>query len=549
MKKILVLAALLVVVALGIWLGLPAYRASKEKKFAAQAMEALVKGENRQALLNAQQVMVLNSNNVTACRVLAELSDLARSPNALVWRRRVAEIEPTRSNKLMFASAALRYEQPPFPLAVQTLAELGDGSNDVAFQLVSAQLALKQNRIADGEKHLQQAIRLEPANESHRINLGVIRLESRDAAVSAVARAELEQRTGNAQALRALLVHHTSRRRFAEAEQYSAALLKLTNSVWSDKLEHLTVLRGAQSPQFDSFLATLQRSAATNVFAAAELVTRLTELGAATNAIDWVKSLPVATQKEPPLPVVVASAYFSLARWRELEEQLNAGVWPERDFVRKALLTYAVRKQGGTDAAAAHWRDAVKLAGERPELLGALAQMANGWGWTNETESTLWRAAKDFPKERWPLESLQNGFLRQRHTRGVLEVNALMLERQPTNIVAQNNWASLALLLNTNVVRAHELARQVYERGTNNFAFVSTYAWSLHVQGKSAEALKLMDTLQPAELNDPSVAGYYGAILVAAGQKEKARTYLDRTTGAQLLPEEMQMVADARRKL
>ena len=217
MKKILVLAALLVVVALGIWLGLPAYRASKEKKFAAQAMEALVKGENRQALLNAQQVMVLNSNNVTACRVLAELSDLARSPNALVWRRRVAEIEPTRSNKLMFASAALRYEQPPFPLAVQTLAELGDGSNDVAFQLVSAQLALKQNRIADGEKHLQQAIRLEPANESHRINLGVIRLESRDAAVSAVARAELEQRTGNAQALRALLVHHTSRRRFAEA--------------------------------------------------------------------------------------------------------------------------------------------------------------------------------------------------------------------------------------------------------------------------------------------------------------------------------------------
>ena len=549
MKKILVLAALLVVVALGIWLGLPAYRASKEKKFAAQAMEALVKGENRQALLNAQQVMVLNSNNVTACRVLAELSDLARSPNALVWRRRVAEIEPTRSNKLMFASAALRYEQPPFPLAVQTLAELGDGSNDVAFQLVSAQLALKQNRIADGEKHLQQAIRLEPANESHRINLGVIRLESRDAAVSAVARAELEQRTGNAQALRALLVHHTSRRRFAEAEQYSAALLKLTNSVWSDKLEHLTVLRGAQSPQFDSFLATLQRSAATNVFAAAELVTRLTELGAATNAIDWVKSLPVATQKEPPLPVVVASAYFSLARWRELEEQLNAGVWPERDFVRKALLTYAVRKQGGTDAAAAHWRDAVKLAGERPELLGALAQMANGWGWTNETESTLWRAAKDFPKERWPLESLQNGFLRQRHTRGVLEVNALMLERQPTNIVAQNNWASLALLLNTNVVRAHELARQVYERGTNNFAFVSTYAWSLHVQGKSAEALKLMDTLQPAELNDPSVAGYYGAILVAAGQKEKARTYLDRTMGAQLLPEEMQMVADARRKL
>ena len=549
MKKIIILGALLVVVGLGIWIGLPAYRASKEKKFAAQAMDALLKGENRQALISAKQVIVLNSNNVTACRVLAELSDLSRSPNALVWRRRVAEIEPTRSNKLVYAASALRYEPAPFPLAVQTLAELGGGSNDVAFQLVSAQLALKQNRITEAEKYLEQAIRLEPANDSHRINLGVIRLESRDAAVSAVARAELEQRTGNAQALRALLVHHTSRRRFAEAEQYSTALLKLTNSAWSDKLDHLTVLRGAESPKFNSFLTTLQRDAATNVFAASELVTRLTELGAATNAIDWVKSLPAATQKEPPLPVVVASAYFSLARWRELEEQLNAGEWPERDFVRKALLTYAVRKQGGTDAAAAHWRDAVKLAGERPELLGSLAQMANGWGWTNETETTLWRAAKDFPKERWPLESLQNGFLRHRNTRGVLAVSALLLERQPTNIVAQNNWASLALLLNTNLPRAHEIARQVYDRGTNHFAFVSTYAWSLQVQGKSAEALKLMESLKPAELNDPSLAGYYGAMLVAAGQKEKARTYLDRTTGAPLLPEEAQMVAEARRKL
>lgn len=549
MKKIIILFVLLGLGVAGVWLGLPAYRAGKEKKFAAQALDALVLGENRKALLSAQQVLVLNSNNVTACRVMAELADLSRSPHALVWRRRVAEIEPTRSNKLVFASAALRYEQPPFPLAVQTLADLGEATNDVAFQLVSAQLALKQNRITDGEKHLEQAIRLEPANESHRINLGVIRLESRNPAVASVARAELEQRTGNAQALRALLVHHTSRRRFAEAEQYSTALLKLTNSAWSDKLEHLTVLRGAQSPQFDPFLATLQREAATNVFAASELVTRLTELGAATNAVDWVKSLPAAVQKEPPLPVAVASAYFSLARWRELEDLLNAHEWAERDFVRKALLTYAVRKQGGTDAAAAHWRDAVKLAAERPELLGSLAQMANAWGWTNETESTLWRAAKDFPKERWPLESLQNGYLRQRNTRGVLDVNAFMLERQPTNAAAQNNWAALALLLNTNLTRAHELARQVYERGTNNFAFVSTYAWSLHVQGKPAEALQLMETLKPAELNDPSVAGYYGAILLAAGQKEKARAALDRTVGAPLLPEEMKMIADARQKL
>jgi predicted Zn-dependent protease len=549
MKKLIVVVVILGLLAAGAWLGRPAWRAHKEKKFAAQAEDALIKGEHRQAMLSARQVLNLNSNNVTACRVMAELADLSRSPHAMVWRRRIAELEPTRSNRLMFASSALRYEQPPFPLASQTLNDLADNTNDTAFHLVSAQLALKQNRIADGEKHLEQAIRLEPANDSHRINLNVVRLESRDPAVTAVARAELEQRTNSAQALRALLVHHAGRRQFADAERYSTALLRLTNSTWSDKLEHLTVLRGAQSPQFESFLSTLQRDSATNVFAAAELVTRMTELGAATNAIAWVKSLPAEMRNESPLPMTLASAYFSLARWRELEEALNTQQWQEREYIRKALLTYALRKQGAAEAATAHWRDAVQLAGERPELLGSLAQMANAWGWTNETESALWRAVKEFPTERWPLESLQNGYMRHRNTRGVLEVNALMLERQPTNAAVQNNWAALALLLETNLTRAHEVARQVYERGTNNYAFASTYAWSLHVQGKSAEALQIIETLKPAELEDPSVAGYYGAILVGAGQKEKARRYLDRADGAPLLPEEKKMVSDARAKL
>jgi tetratricopeptide (TPR) repeat protein len=549
MKKIIVLVVILAVVAAGIWLGRPAYRAQKEKQFAAQAFDALVKGEHRQALVNAQQVLVINSNNVTACRVMAELADLSRSPNAMVWRRRVAEIEPTRSNRLMFASSALRYEQPPYPLAAQTLTDLADATNEAAFHLVSAQLALKQNRIAQGEKHLEEAIRLEPGNDSHRINLGVVRLESRDPAVSAVAHAELEQRTGSVQALRALAVHHAGRRRFAEAERFSTALLRLTNSTWSDKLEHLAILRGAQSPQFDSFLTGLQRDSGTNVFAASELVTRMTELGVATNAITWVKSMPASMQKEAPLPMALASAYFSLARWRDLEESLNAQNWEERDFARKALLTFALRKQGAPEVAAAHWRDAVNLAGERPELLGALAQMANAWNWTNETESTLWRVAKDFPKERWPLDSLQNGYMRHRNTRGVLEVTTLLLERQPTNAAVQNNWAALALLLQTNLTRAHELARQVYDRDTNNFAFVSTYAWSLHVQGKTAEALKIIETLKPSELEDPSLAGYYGALLAAAGQKEKARQYLDKSATAQLLPEELQIISAARAKL
>jgi len=242
MKKLVTFSILLIaLVAVG-WLARPLYRAHKEKKFAAQANSALAKKEYRNALLSAQQVLVLNSNNITACRVMADLADLSRSPLAMVWRRRVAEIEPTVTNRIVLATCALRFEQPPFPVASQIVKEIGNSAqNDVAFHLLSAQLALRQNRPADSEKHFEQAIRLQPTNELHRINLSVLRLESRDTNISAQAHAELERlqegTAWGAQAQRSLAAHHLARGQFADAEHFSTALLRGTNNTFADKLQ------------------------------------------------------------------------------------------------------------------------------------------------------------------------------------------------------------------------------------------------------------------------------------------------------------------------
>ena len=124
-----------------------------------------------------------------------------------------------------------------------------------------------------------------------------------------------------------------------------------------------------------------------------------------------------------------------------------------------------------------------------------------------------------------------------------------MLERQPTNAFAQNNWAALSFLLETNLAKAHEVAKSIYDRDMKNVGFASTYAWSLYVQGHGPEALKVIETIPAATLEQPSLAAYYGALLAAAGQKEKARGFLDKSDKAPLLPEELKLVADARKKL
>jgi tetratricopeptide (TPR) repeat protein len=550
MKKIAVVLLLLVLAALGMWLGRPAYRAHKEQRFASRARLALAKNETRPALLNAQQALIINSNNLTACEVMAELADASRSPHALMWRRRVAELQPSIENRLAFAACALRYEQPPFPIAGEMLRALSDeAQQSVQFQVVSAQFALRQNRMVEAARHFENAIRLEPTNQLHQLNLAVVRLESKDSAATAQAHRDLEKLQASATlgpaALRALIVHHTGRKQFTEAQSYSTTLLQSPRATFGDRLEHFVVLHGAKDASFRTFLAQTQREAATNAVMAADLVTRLSGLGLGGEAITWTKTLSPERRSELPLPMAIADSLAGLGRWREMEEFLTPQRWRERDFLRQALLSYALRNQKVSDVALVHWNDAVRQASARSELLGLLAPLAAAWGWTNEAETVLWRAARQFPKEHWPLESLQTFYVRTKSARGLYDVNTLLLDRQPSNPIVQNNWATLGLLLQTNTAKAHEFAKQVYAKGTNNSGFVSTHAWSLHLQGQTAAGLKIIETLPAADLENTAVAGYYGLLLAAAGQKEKARRYLSSVEKIPMLPEESKLFADA----
>jgi predicted Zn-dependent protease len=103
-----------------------------------------------------------------------------------------------------------------------------------------------------------------------------------------------------------------------------------------------------------------------------------------------------------------------------------------------------------------------------------------------------------------------------------------------------------ALLLDAQEMKPNEIAHTLYEQIPTNAAYASTYAFSLYRQKKYAEALKIMETLTPQQLMDPSIAGYYGIILKASGNPAKANTYLDLADKAFLLPEERKMFQQAK---
>jgi hypothetical protein len=77
----------------------------------------------------------------------------------------------------------------------------------------------------------------------------------------------------------------------------------------------------------------------------------------------------------------------------------------------------------------------------------------------------------------------------------------------------------------------------------------STYAFALFTEGKTREALTEMETLKETQLRHPVIAAYYFVMLVENGKMEQAHSFLSSANKAQLLPEELQLLTAATRKL
>jgi Flp pilus assembly protein TadD len=132
------------------------------------------------------------------------------------------------------------------------------------------------------------------------------------------------------------------------------------------------------------------------------------------------------------------------------------------------------------------------------------------------------------------MQSLINGG----RTRPLMQLFSLLSNRNPGDLEMKNNLAFTALLLDAQELKPNDIALMVYTKSPKSPAFAATYAYSLYLQKRYADALKVMQGFTENDLQNPAVAGYYGIILKAAGNGVKAKTYLRLALTIKLLPEE-----------
>jgi tetratricopeptide (TPR) repeat protein len=481
---------------------------------------------------------------------MAGWAEKAGSPALLDWRRRIAEVSPTLENRLLLASTALRLQRPPYPLTAQILDDLrAEATNLPAFHVVSAELALRLKELDAAQAHFQAAARLEPTNELYQLNLAALRLASTNAALAAESRATLESLRQSANlgavALGWLVQDCLRRQDFAAAAAWSAQLVAHPRCTTEQRLQCLDLLLPGKGPEFTSYLESFKQRAITNVAEVRSLSTWLLQHDRAGESLQWLTNLPPAVRAQQPVPLATTEAYSALKDWAAVQDFLAGQRWADLEFMRLAFLSQAALQQKAISAPTL-WRSAVREAGERLGALGILLNLADSWQRPQDKEDLLWHVYQRHPGERWTLSELARLYESEGNTRGLNKLFGVLAELDPKDFQARNNLAATSLLLKLNLTKAFELARDLHTERPDDAIIASTYAFALHLRGSTGEGLAILQKLKPEALEGPSVTLYYGVLLSASGQPVQARKYLDLAPTAKLLPEEKQLLDNAR---
>jgi hypothetical protein len=326
---------------------------------------------------------------------------------------------------------------------------------------------------------------------------------------------------------------------------YSKELVEMTNATFNDELLRLDALRITKDEGYSSALASYEREATTTPGKLSAMALWLMERRLPGQALTWLQGLPPDIETNVPAAVLVARCEIMLQNWAGLQNSVSKGNWGGLDYVRHAYTALALRQQGFAEASKAEWEVALTGANGQDSALQGLLQLAAEWNWDNEGEQILWTIVNKFPQEQRASQELMMVLYGTGNTRGLQDFFSLQAKRYPDDLNWQNDLAITAMLLHNQEIKPYDLASEVHQKNPTNGPFACTYAYSLYLQGKSADALKVMQQLTSKDLSNNSTAGYYGLILKANGQNDQAAAYLKRSVQGKLLPEERAMFQQA----
>ncbi|MEY2480293.1 MAG: hypothetical protein QOI04_1220 [Verrucomicrobiota bacterium] len=525
------------------WGGCHVYQTWEEGHLLRRATVFLNGGDTKSAVLSARRALQMNPRSAGAARILGQVAEGTHDRVAVDWRRKVVELEPhSTPDRVALADCALQFGD--IGTAEKTLASIdGSGKQSAAFHAAAAHLAKARKNPEEARKHWVEALRLAPDDESYQMQFALSCLEQPDTAARREGQDILEKLRSSPKqrsaATRALIMDGVTHHHDATGLRTLAKELQsYPEASFTDRILYLEILRQLQDPEYTAYLTNIEKDASAKPTDLAALFSWMSANGMNMVALDFAKSVSEKVLNTWPVPWAMAEAYGKTSDWSALEKATKTANWAPFDFVRHAYLARALRGKDKPALAEHEWAAAMKGASNQSESLLLLARAISEWGWKNESVELLWQLTK-YPEAQFEaLRTLYVHYAKVEDTQGLYRVLVRLAEIDPGDLKVQNNLAQISLLLNADTPRARQLAIDLYHKEPSNAAYVSTYAFSLFAKGDAKGAVKIMGALPEEQIQDPSLAAYYGMMLAAMGEKEKAHRYIELGKKAHLLPEE-----------
>ncbi len=552
MKKLFLIVLGCTVALLVGYAGYLSYSKAKETRLMGMARGFAAQSDTRNTVLSLSKVLRIDPHNVEAVRLMGDMAEANHQGDVLAWRKRAVQLAPhSQTDLIALASAALTVHD--FALATNALGQVTPAyQNTALYQNAAGALAIAERDPIMAEKYFRQASSLDPENMVPQLNYAVLRLHSTNLVSVAEARVALTKiadgtnQAFRSQALRELTGDAFIHGQLNAAQRLAQRLLAETNSVFADRILQLQILQRIGGADFASALKASQAAAANvpgQIFTLAHW--EIKNVSPA-ETLDWLKNFPPAQQTNQPVAMLAAECRVLTGDWAGLDKTLKHQYWGKLDFIRHAFAARAASGLQLSDGKDAEWGKTLETAGTGMDNLTALFSLARQWNWPNQEEQLLWIIVRHYPNEKWAAQALAESLMSGGNTQSLMQLCSLQLSHNPTNIQTMNNLAMTALLLNAQEKNPYHLAQEVYQAQPTNISCASTYAFALYLQHKSPAALKVFEQFNRQQLEDPSIAGYYGIVLQATGHAAQAPKYLKIASQSHLLPEEKKLFAGFR---
>jgi len=306
--------------------------------------------------------------------------------------------------------------------------------------------------------------------------------------------------------------------------------------------------RAASTDESAAYLAQLDKLSISRPDELAERLIWMNSHDLSAMVTQWASTLSPEIAAKPKVAMAIAEANVKALDWDRLRKMTSSASWNDLDYLRNAYLARALDRTDDAAGSELAWKAAIDDARAKTSSLESIAKTVRGWGWETKYDEVLWTLASMPDCPRWALDALWENATQSGDSAQLRKTAKLITAADPRGTRTRNNAMVLAFLTNANEGAFQELADSLFSESPADASIASIHALSLHVQGRTAEALAVMERFAPEQLSEPKAAFYYGLFLAAANQGDKAKEYLDIAgTSSALDIEEKMLVTRARR--